>query len=157
LTSPPKGEDEGDEGEHLDDDWEDGEGEGGGEEDYEDDDEGEEGEESEEDEKGMEDKAWGEDDDGSSRVGKEQEQEEQEEFRGTSREDISESLASPASRLLKLLFELSMTFSMAQFVNAQPSSSLLVYFSSVLGFSSDGQNFLSVTKYAPCLSGLIYV
>jgi hypothetical protein len=32
-----------------------------------------------------------------------------------------------------------------------------VYFSGVLGFSRDGQNFLSATKYTPCLSGLIYV
>ncbi|OBT60212.1 hypothetical protein VE03_10258 [Pseudogymnoascus sp. 23342-1-I1] len=113
-------------------------------EDDEDDEESEEGEESEEDEEGMEDKA----------VGDEQEQEE---FRGTGREDLSESPSSPASRLLELLFELSMTFSTAQFVHAQPSSSLLVYFSGVLGFSSDGQNFLSATKYTPCLSGLIYV
>ncbi|KFY01547.1 hypothetical protein O988_02688 [Pseudogymnoascus sp. VKM F-3808] len=91
LTPLPTGEGEGDEAEHLDDDWEDGEGEGGGEEDYEEDEdgedgeEGEEGEQSEEDEEGMEDKASGEDDDGSSRVGEEQEQEE---FRGTDREDL---------------------------------------------------------------------
>jgi hypothetical protein len=50
-----------------------------------------------------------------------------------------------------------MTFSMAQFVDAQRSSSLLVYFSGFLGFSPDAQNFLPAKKYTPCLSGLIYV
>jgi hypothetical protein len=46
---------------------------------------------------------------------------------------------------------------MAQFLDAQPSSSLLVYFSGVLGFSSDAQDFLPAKKYTPCLSGLIYI
>jgi hypothetical protein len=39
--------------------------------------------------------------------------------------------------LRELVFQLSMTFSIASFTNSQPSSSLLVYFSGILGFSAD--------------------
>jgi len=46
---------------------------------------------------------------------------------------------------------------MEQFINVQPSSSLLVYFSGILGFSADAQNFLPAKNYTPHLSGLIYV
>lgn len=46
---------------------------------------------------------------------------------------------------------------MAQFVDAQLSSILLVYFNGVRSFSLDDQNFLSTTKYTPCLFKLIYI
>jgi hypothetical protein len=38
------------------------------------------------------------------------------------------------NELLELVFQLSITFSTEEFVDGQPSSSLLVYFSGVLGF-----------------------
>ncbi|KAH8749809.1 hypothetical protein BGZ57DRAFT_1019545 [Hyaloscypha finlandica] len=43
------------------------------------------------------------------------------------------------------------------FVDGQPSSSLLVYFSGILGFSMDARSFLPAKRYTPCLSGLIYI
>jgi hypothetical protein len=114
----------------------------------------EEEEEEEEEEEGEEEAAtsWGgEKSDGD---GEWEEEEEEEGDRGTGTGDV---LNGPTSQLLELLFKLSMTFSMAQFLDAQPSSSLLVYFSGVLGFSSDSQDFLPAKKYTPCLSGLIYI
>ena len=62
---------------------------------------------------------------------------------------------SPAGQLLELIFQLSVAFSMEQFINGQPSSSLLVYLSGILGFSAE--NFLPAKNYTPHLSGLIYV
>ncbi|KAH9207017.1 hypothetical protein DL95DRAFT_484334 [Leptodontidium sp. 2 PMI_412] len=41
------------------------------------------------------------------------------------------------NKLLKLVFQLSITFSTKEFVNSQSSFSLLVYFSGILGFSLD--------------------
>lgn len=64
---------------------------------------------------------------------------------------------SPAGELLELIFQLSITFSTQQFIDAQLSFSLLVYFSEVLGFSADSQNFLAAKRYTLCLLGLIYV
>ncbi|KAL5318142.1 hypothetical protein ACEPPN_013200 [Leptodophora sp. 'Broadleaf-Isolate-01'] len=107
--------------------------------------------------KGEEDAAaaWGGEGDDSGGVEEEKEEEEEEEgFRETETRGV---LNSPAGQLLELLFQLSMASSMAQFIDAQPSSSLLVYFSGVLGFSPDAQDFLPAKKYTPCLSGLIYV
>jgi len=45
-------------------------------------------------------------------------------------------------RLLELLFQLSIIFNTEYFTNGQPSSTLLVCFSGVLGFSSDARDFL---------------
>ena len=50
-----------------------------------------------------------------------------------------------------------MTFSTASFTDGQPSSSLLVYFSGILGFSADAQSFLPARKFTPHLSALIYI
>jgi hypothetical protein len=44
----------------------------------------------------------------------------------------------------ELVLQLSVTFSTASFTEGQPSSSLLVYFSGILGFSADAQNFLPI-------------
>ncbi|KAH8800209.1 hypothetical protein F5884DRAFT_624443, partial [Xylogone sp. PMI_703] len=63
---------------------------------------------------------------------------------------------SPAGHLLELVFKLSITFSTEQFTDGDPSSSLLVFFSGILGFSNDGENFLPAKSYTPYLSGLIY-
>ncbi len=59
--------------------------------------------------------------------------------------------------LLELIFQLSITFSTEEFVDGQPSSSLLVYFSGILGFSADARSFLLAKRYTPYLSGFIYV
>jgi hypothetical protein len=48
-------------------------------------------------------------------------------------------------------------FSTEQFTDGKPSSSVLVLFSSILGFSSDAENFLPAKSYMLYLSGLIYV
>ncbi|KAK5292262.1 hypothetical protein LTR16_001987 [Cryomyces antarcticus] len=49
--------------------------------------------------------------------------------------------------LSELVFQLSITFSTEQFVDGQPSSSLLVYFSGTLGFSPDVRNFLPAKRF----------
>ena len=55
----------------------------------------------------------------------------------------------------KPVFKLNMIFSIEQFIDRHPGSSLLlVYFSWVLGFSADGQKFLPTKRYTP---GLIYI
>jgi hypothetical protein len=59
--------------------------------------------------------------------------------------------------LRELLFQLSISFSTASFWQGQPISSLIVYFSGILGFSTDAQNFLSARKFTPYLFALIYV
>ncbi|KAJ9412365.1 hypothetical protein QL093DRAFT_2570667 [Fusarium oxysporum] len=43
------------------------------------------------------------------------------------------------------------------FIDGQPGSALLVYFSGLLGFSSDCRRFQLARKYCPNLSGLIWV
>jgi hypothetical protein len=60
-------------------------------------------------------------------------------------------------QLLELLFQLSVTFSTEQFMDVEPSSSMLVFFSGILGFTSDAENFLPAKSYTPYLSGLIYI
>ncbi|KAH8598381.1 hypothetical protein B0O99DRAFT_659955 [Bisporella sp. PMI_857] len=64
---------------------------------------------------------------------------------------------SAVDELLELVFQSSITFSTEKFVDSQPSSSLLVYFSGILGFSVDGQSFLPAKKYTPHLSAFIYI
>lgn len=82
------------------------------------------------------------DDDGDGSVGYGSEDEYQEEDRFDN--------ADPAvDELLELVFQLSITFSTEEFVNSQPSSSLLVYFSGILGFSIDARSFLPAKKIHP--------
>ncbi|KAH9205596.1 hypothetical protein DL95DRAFT_490501 [Leptodontidium sp. 2 PMI_412] len=104
--------------------------------------EGEDGDEEEEEEEEEEEAAtsWGGEKSDSDGEWEEEEEEEEEGDRGTGIGDV---LNGPTSQLLELLFKLSMTFSIAQFLDAQPSSSLL--------------DFLPAKKYTPCLSGLIYI
>ena len=64
---------------------------------------------------------------------------------------------SAVDELLELVFQLSITFSTEEFIDGQPSSSLLVYFSGILGLSPDARSFLSAKKYTPHLSALIYI
>jgi hypothetical protein len=46
---------------------------------------------------------------------------------------------------------------MEEFVDSQDSSSLIFYFSSILGFSPNTCNILPAGRFAPCLSRLIYI
>jgi hypothetical protein len=71
-------------------------------------------------------------------------------------EDRFDHAGSAVDELLELVFQLSTTFSTEEFVDSQPSSSLLVYFSGILGFSPDARSFLPAKKYTPHLSALIY-
>jgi hypothetical protein len=59
--------------------------------------------------------------------------------------------------LLELILQLSITFSTEEFLDGQPSSNLLVYFSGILGFSADARSFLPAKRFTPHLSALIYV
>ena len=71
--------------------------------------------------------------------------------------DQAPDCSSGIDELRELVFQLSVTFSTASFTEGQPSSSLLVYFSGILGFSADAQNFLPARKFTPHLSALIYI
>jgi hypothetical protein len=58
--------------------------------------------------------------------------------------------------LAELVFRLSVYFAAEEFTDGQPSSSLLVYFSGVLGVPSDGITFRRARDFAPFLSALIH-
>ncbi|KAJ9413909.1 hypothetical protein QL093DRAFT_2594845 [Fusarium oxysporum] len=58
---------------------------------------------------------------------------------------------------LELLYELCLTLCTETFISGQPGSTVLVYFSGILGFSKDCQHFLLARQYCPQLSGLIYM
>lgn len=88
-------------------------------------------------------------DDGDGSVGQGAEDEYQEDWFGNAGSAVDE--------LLELVFQLSITFSTEEFVDSQPSSSLLVYFSGILGFSLDARSFLPAKKYTPHLSALSYI
>jgi hypothetical protein len=62
-----------------------------------------------------------------------------------------------SEEFLELLFELSLSLTTESFVDGQPGSALLVYFSGILGFSSDCRRFQLAREYCPNLSGLIWV
>ncbi|KAH9203136.1 hypothetical protein DL95DRAFT_377907 [Leptodontidium sp. 2 PMI_412] len=72
-------------------------------------------------------------------------------------EDRFNNAGAAVDELLELVFQLSITFSTEESVDSQPSSSLLVYFSGILGFSQDARSFLPAKKYTPHLSALIYI
>lgn len=52
-----------------------------------------------------------------------------------------DSVTSEIDQFLELLFQLCITLSAEPFLNGQPSSTLLIYFSGILGFSADCQKF----------------
>ncbi|QGA19823.1 hypothetical protein EYB26_007518 [Talaromyces marneffei] len=58
---------------------------------------------------------------------------------------------------LEKLFQLNIIFLTDEFTDGQPSSSLLVYFSGILGFSPDTQSFQPAKSFTPHLSALIYI
>ncbi|EWZ78605.1 hypothetical protein FOWG_17175 [Fusarium oxysporum f. sp. lycopersici MN25] len=58
---------------------------------------------------------------------------------------------------LELLYQLCLTISTERFTEGRPSSTLLVFFSGILGFSQDCKHFLLARQFCPYLSGLIYI
>ncbi|KAH6974818.1 hypothetical protein EDB80DRAFT_659046 [Ilyonectria destructans] len=59
--------------------------------------------------------------------------------------------------LLELLLGLSLALATEPLIDGQPSSTVLIYFSGILGFSQRSKAFLPARSYTPHLSGLIYV
>ncbi|KAJ9412499.1 hypothetical protein QL093DRAFT_2570572 [Fusarium oxysporum] len=62
-----------------------------------------------------------------------------------------------SQELIELLFGLSLSLCTEQVTDGQPSSTLLVFFSGILGFSSSLGTFLPAKSYTPYLSGLLYI
>ncbi|KAG7000202.1 hypothetical protein FocnCong_v013233 [Fusarium oxysporum f. sp. conglutinans] len=60
-------------------------------------------------------------------------------------------------QFLELLFQLCIMLSTESFLNGQPSSTLLMYFSGILGFSADCQRFQLARQYCSKLSAMIYI
>jgi hypothetical protein len=58
---------------------------------------------------------------------------------------------------LEVLFQLCIKLSTDPFLNGQPSSTLLIYFSGILGFSADCQRFQLARQYCTKLSAMIYI
>ncbi|KAK2122363.1 hypothetical protein NOF04DRAFT_1374394 [Fusarium oxysporum II5] len=67
------------------------------------------------------------------------------------------SAASAFAQFLELLFQLCIMLSTEPFLNGQPSSTLLIYFSGILGLSADCQRFRLARQYCTKLSAMIYV
>jgi hypothetical protein len=72
-------------------------------------------------------------------------------------EGDDETFNSEEIELAELMFELSIAFASEEFEDGQPRSSLLVYFSGVLGLSDDGLTYRRAKHFTTRLSGLIYV
>jgi hypothetical protein len=62
---------------------------------------------------------------------------------------------SAVDKLAELVLELSAFFAMEEFSDGQPASSLLVYFSGILGMSRDG-TYQKIRNFTPNLAALIY-
>ncbi|RFN54792.1 hypothetical protein FIE12Z_930 [Fusarium flagelliforme] len=65
--------------------------------------------------------------------------------------------ASAFDQFLELLFQLCVTLNTESYLNGQPSSTLLIYFSGILGLSSDCQRFQLARQYCSKLSAMIYI
>jgi Orsellinic acid/F9775 biosynthesis cluster protein D len=80
-----------------------------------------------------------------------------EEVRVVDLPEIDLSAESAKDRISELVFRLSISFATEEFIDGQPHSSLLVYFSGILGLLPDGKAFRRAKDYTPSLSGLIYI
>ncbi|KAH7199222.1 hypothetical protein BKA60DRAFT_470242 [Fusarium oxysporum] len=60
------------------------------------------------------------------------------------------------AEMLERLFGLVMAFSTEEVVDGRPASTLLVYFSGILGFTTDSTGFLPARSYTSNLAALIY-
>ncbi|KAI5455742.1 hypothetical protein BGZ63DRAFT_137258 [Mariannaea sp. PMI_226] len=72
-------------------------------------------------------------------------------------EKCGESTADQLAELLEYLFGLTASLCTQTLINGQPSSTILVYASGILGFSSNSKAFLPARSYTKYLSGLIYI
>ncbi|KAJ4181393.1 hypothetical protein NW767_014158 [Fusarium falciforme] len=61
------------------------------------------------------------------------------------------------AELLEYLFGLTMSLCTQTLINSQPSSTIFIYASGILGFSSTSTVFLPARSYTKYLSGLIYI
>jgi hypothetical protein len=66
-------------------------------------------------------------------------------------------LTTRAKKLLELLFRLLITFCTEEITDGRPASTLLVYFSGVLGFLPNCTGFLPARSYTSHLAGLLYI
>ena len=105
----------------------------------------------------MDEDEEGEEDDDDNEDDEEEEEEEEKEdgvYTETNRGatgDIS------LAKALEMLFGLLITLSTEEVIDGRPASTLLVYFSGMLGFSADLVGFLPARIYTSNLAGLIYV
>jgi hypothetical protein len=67
------------------------------------------------------------------------------------------SAVSAFDQFLELLFQLCVMLSTESYLDGQPSSTLLIYFSGILGFSADCQRFELARQYCSKLSAMIYI
>ena len=123
--------------------------------------EDEEDEDGEEDEEGGETKDENEIEDGSAEDGFNDQTNEYGDEDGDC-QDFQESEdqythAPKVDKLAELIFRLGVFLATEPFTDGQPSSSLLVYFSGVLGCTEDGSTFRRSKEYTPQLSALIYI
>ncbi|KAH6874261.1 recQ helicase-like protein [Thelonectria olida] len=84
----------------------------------------------------------------------EDEDEEEGEEDNDKEEDACKDLA---GEMVDLLFALSLALCTEHLTNGLPQSTLLVYFSGILGFSDTANQFLPARVYTSYLSGLIYI
>ncbi|KAJ5293540.1 uncharacterized protein N7443_009493 [Penicillium atrosanguineum] len=70
---------------------------------------------------------------------------------------ISSSLQALPDHLIESLFNLCVLLITQEFTDGNPQASVLVYFSGVLGISSNGAHFLPAKLFTPYLSALIYI
>ncbi|EWZ27911.1 hypothetical protein FOZG_18376 [Fusarium oxysporum Fo47] len=70
----------------------------------------------------------------------------------------SDGMTSPlVEEVLELLFGLIMEFRTEEVIDGRPASTLLVYFSGILGFTADLNSFLPARSYTSNLAALIYI
>ncbi|KFA53315.1 hypothetical protein S40293_10275 [Stachybotrys chartarum IBT 40293] len=83
------------------------------------------------------------------------------EVSGNSKEAIDEGLKAVQSKhlqgLLEAIFGLSLSLCTQSLVDGQPSSTILVFASSIFGFSPGASSFLAARSYTSHLSSLIYI
>ncbi|ENH74246.1 hypothetical protein FOC1_g10001889 [Fusarium oxysporum f. sp. cubense race 1] len=78
-------------------------------------------------------------------------------YQDTSSGISGDSAASAFGQFLELLFQLCVTLSTESYLDGQPSSTLLMYFRGILGFSSDCQRFQLARQYCSKLSAMMYI
>ncbi|KAL7940006.1 hypothetical protein V8C42DRAFT_357967 [Trichoderma barbatum] len=62
-----------------------------------------------------------------------------------------------SDQIIELLFQLSLALMTERYADGQPNSTLLIYFSGILGFTAHGKEYRPAKQYTPIISGLIYI